>query len=147
MWIHISLGLLAEVYPYFPVEGTPGLLEAEVIVQLLVRQVAALHREVVPPAPQRVAQREVVAELPGHHEVLVAAADGFAVVREAMQVLCVVGQRQGVAPSAQAGPREGDVVVGKAVGNVGDARAVGQVGHLRAICVKVPPRLSHRLQL
>ena len=51
---------ITEINPDLTVEGTPRLLEAEIVVKLLVGQVATLEREIISPVPYAVAQRQVV---------------------------------------------------------------------------------------
>ena len=122
---------VAKVHPYLAIEGTPGPLKAEVVVQVGIGQVAAFHGEVVSPILQAIGQRQVVRELVGHN-VVAAAAYYLGVVGEGVRPLIVVGQRQQVAPPAQVVPIEVGVKVGKAVGHVGHARTVAQVFHRRA---------------
>ena len=116
------------MYPYLPVEGPAGLLQAEVVVEPLVGEVAALQRQVVAPVVQAVAHREVVRELVGYHVGVAVGAYHLRVVAEAVQVLVVVGHGEQVALSPQVVPVEVDVAVGKHVGHVGHAGLVGEVG-------------------
>lgn len=54
---------IAEVYAHLSIECPSGFLQAEVVVQLLVRKVPALEREVVASATETVGKAQVVGEL------------------------------------------------------------------------------------
>ena len=54
---------IAEVYAHLSIECPSGFLQAEVVVQLLVRKVPALEREVVASATETVGKAQVVREL------------------------------------------------------------------------------------
>ena len=107
-------GSVAEADAYLTVEGAPGLLETEVIVEIFIRKIAALHREVVTTVLQAVAQRKIVGKLVGHN-VVAAASDHFGIIGERMCPLVVVGQCQHIPLSTQVVPIEVSVKVGKAV--------------------------------
>lgn len=59
----IQKRLSAQAYPEFGIEGSPCLLQAEIVVKFLICEVAALQREVVTSLFHAVAEREVVGEL------------------------------------------------------------------------------------
>ena len=54
---------IAEVYAHLSIECPSGFLQAEVVVQLLVRKIPALEREVVASATETVGKAQVVGEL------------------------------------------------------------------------------------
>lgn len=117
---------VAEADAYLAVEGTSGLLEAEVVVEVGIGQVAALNGEVVAAALQAIAQREVMGKLVGDY-VVATATDDLGVVGKRMRPLVVVSQRQQVSFSSQIVPIKVGVEVGKTVGYVGHTRTVSQV--------------------
>ena len=53
------------MYTYLAIERTPGFLKAEVVVQILVREVAAFKRDIVTAILQTIAQCQVMGELSG----------------------------------------------------------------------------------
>lgn len=53
---------IAEVYAHLSIECPSGFLQAEVVVQLLVRKVPALEREVVASATETVGKAQVVGD-------------------------------------------------------------------------------------
>ena len=75
------------MYTYLAIERTPGFLKAEVVVQILVREVAAFKRDIVTAILQTIAQCQVMGEQVGYHEILVLATDGLRIVGEAVHVL------------------------------------------------------------
>ena len=72
------------MYTYLAIERTPGFLKAEVVVQILVREVAAFKRDIIAAILQTIAQCQVMGELVGYHEILVLATDGLRIVGEAL---------------------------------------------------------------
>ena len=114
----------AEVHPHLAVECASGLLETEVVIQLLVRQVAALQGEVVAAVLQGVAQRQAVRQLVGHAALGRGVAQVFPIEGKLVLVEAVVGQRQDIALGKEVVPREGGIEVGVGVGLVGDALVV-----------------------
>ena len=60
---------IAEVYAHLSIECPSGFLQAEVVVQLLVRKVPALEREVVASVTETVGKAQVVGELARNHVV------------------------------------------------------------------------------
>ena len=61
--------LFSKVHTYFPVACPPGFLQAEIVVQFLVGQVAAFEREIVSALLYAITHRQVVRELVGYDEV------------------------------------------------------------------------------
>ena len=75
------------MYTYLAIERTPGFLKTEIVVQILVREVAAFKRDIIAAILQTIAQCQVMGELVGYHEILVLATDGLRIVGEAVHVL------------------------------------------------------------
>ena len=48
------------MYTYLAIERTPGFLKAEVVVQILVREVAAFKRDIIAAILQTIAQCQVM---------------------------------------------------------------------------------------
>lgn len=86
---------IAEVHAYLSIECPSGFLQTEVVVQLLVRKVPALEREVVASATETVGKAQVVGELARNHVVALVRTDFGRIIGKAVQVLVVVryGQR------------------------------------------------------
>lgn len=125
--------LSAQTYAEFGIEGSPRLLQAEIVVKFLICEVAALQREVVTSLLHAVAEREVVGELVWDIKI-VNASEYLGIIGETVRILTVVGQCEQIASASQPVPVEGHVVVGKAVGHVGDARLVTEILHHAACC-------------
>ena len=53
------------MYTYLAIERTPGFLKAEVVVQILVREVAAFKRDIVTAILQTIAQCQVMGNWSG----------------------------------------------------------------------------------
>ena len=123
-----------KIYPHFAVECTPGLLEAEVIIKLLVRQVAALQGEVVTAILQGITQGKAVRQLVGHAALGRGVAQVLPVEGELMLVESVVGQGQDIALGAQVVPGERGIEVGVRIRLVGDALLVRQTLLLGVAC-------------
>ena len=68
------------MYTYLAIERTPGFLKTEIVVQILVREVAAFKRDIIAAILQTIAQCQVMGELVGYHEILVLATDGLRLV-------------------------------------------------------------------
>lgn len=81
---------IAEVYAHLSIECPSGFLQAEVVVQLLVRKVPALEREVVASVTETVGKAQVVGELARNHVVALVRTDFGRIISKAVQVLVVV---------------------------------------------------------
>ena len=112
--------LSAQTYAEFGIECASRLLQAEIVVEFLICEVAALQREVVTSLLHAVDEREVVGELVWDIKI-VNVSEYLGIIGETVRILTVVGQREQIASASQPVPVEGHVVVGKAVGHVGDA--------------------------
>lgn len=88
---------IAEVYAHLSIECPSGFLQAEVVVQLLVRKVPALEREVVASATETVGKAQVVGELARNHVVALVRTDFGRIIGKAVQVLVVVRYSQRIA--------------------------------------------------
>lgn len=53
------------MYTYLAIERTPGFLKTEIVVQILVREVAAFKRDIIAAILQTIAQCQVMGELVG----------------------------------------------------------------------------------
>ena len=62
------------MYTYLAIERTPGFLKTEIVVQILVREVAAFKRDIIAAILQTIAQCQVMGELVGYHETSLAIA-------------------------------------------------------------------------
>ena len=51
------------MYTYLAIERTPGFLKTEIVVQILVREVAAFKRDIIAAILQTIAQCQVMGEL------------------------------------------------------------------------------------
>ena len=60
--------LITKIHTHFPVECPPGLLKTEVVIQFLVRKIAALKRQIIPSVENTLAHGKTVTEvlLHGH---------------------------------------------------------------------------------
>ena len=117
------------MYTYLAIERTPGFLKAEVVVQILVREVAAFKRDIVTAILQTIAQCQVMGELVGYHEILVLATDGLRIVGEAVHVLVVVSHGQYIPFLPEVAPIEVYVKISKLIGHIGNACLVTEIFH------------------
>ena len=104
---------IAEVYAHLSIECPSGFLQAEVVVQLLVRKVPALEREVVASATETVGKAQVVGELARNHVVALVRTDFGRIIGKAVQVLVVIRYGQRIAFFPEVAPVEGHVGIGK----------------------------------
>lgn len=145
------------MYTYLAIERTPGFLKTEIVVQILVREVAAFKRDIIAAILQTIAQCQVMGELVGYHEILVLATDGLRIVGEAVHVLVVVSHGQYIPFLPEVAPIEVYVKISKLIGHIGNACLVTEIStelpvlpicifslSRTFICVKLPPTLSQR---
>ena len=88
---------IAEVYAHLSIECPSGFLQTEVVVQLLVRKIPALEREVVASATETVGKAQVVGELARNHVVALVRTDFGRIIGKAVQILVVVRDGQRIA--------------------------------------------------
>ena len=108
------------MYTYLAIERTPGFLKTEIVVQILVREVAAFKRDIIAAILQTIAQCQVMGELVGYHEILVLATDGLRIVGEAVHVLVVVSHGQHIPFLPEVAPIEVYVKISKLIGHIGN---------------------------
>ena len=118
---------IAEVYAHLSIECPSGFLQAEVVVQLLVRKVPALEREVVASATETVGKAQVVGELARNHVVALVRTDFGRIIGKAVQVLVVVRYSQRIAFFPEVAPVEGHVGIGKDIRQVGHAFLISYI--------------------
>lgn len=117
------------MYTYLAIERTPGFLKTEIVVQILVREVAAFKRDIIAAILQTIAQCQVMGELVGYHEILVLATDGLRIVGEAVHVLVVVSHGQYIPFLPEVAPIEVYVKISKLIGHIGNACLVTEIFH------------------
>lgn len=117
------------MYTYLAIERTPGFLKTEIVVQILVREVAAFKRDIIAAILQTIAQCQVMGELVGYHEILVLATDGLRIVGEAVHVLVVVSHGQHIPFLPEVAPIEVYVKISKLIGHIGNACLVTEIFH------------------
>ena len=115
---------VAEVDAELAIEGTPGFLQAEVVVKLLVGEVATFQRNVVTSVLQGIADGEVVRQLFGHTAFGRGVSQCFPIEGKFVLVETIVGHGQDIALAEEVVPGEGGIEVGKGIGLVGDALPV-----------------------
>ena len=121
---------MTEINTYLAIEGTPRLLKAEIIIEFLVREVAALQRDVVAPMLHTVGQGDIVRELPGHHIIALVGTDAGGIVRKAMQVLIVIRHHEHIALPARVAPVKGYIRIGEHIGQVRHPLPISQIGRI-----------------
>ena len=88
---------LKNSHSYFSVYCPSCLLQREVVVELFVGEVTTFEREVITSPHDAIGDSHIVRELVGHYIVILVCTDIGGVIRETMQILVVVSQRQCVA--------------------------------------------------
>ena len=109
-------------------KGPTGFLQAVVVVEFSVGQIATFHGQTEAAAGEVVGGSEIVGKLFGHHLLAVFRTKIFGIKRETVLIEIVVGKAEFATTPVDVGPNQHHVGSGIQIGQIGQACAIGEIG-------------------